>query len=247
MFKAKLDDTNDFKKCLQVISNLISEGKFQASGKGLRLKAADPAMAAMVDFQMEKQAFEEYQAEDEEIAINLEKLYSIVRRVKSSDILSLELNDSQLVIKMENGSQRKFSLPLLNIDEEVPETEGLDFNTRADLRSSLFSEGIKDASIISDSITVTAEDKELKIVAEGNNSGSEFKIDSNSEGVMEMETNGKAESMYSLDYLKKIMKAEKLSDTVKLQLGNEFPMRVDFEVPDKLQLGFILAPRIEED
>ncbi|MFT4868337.1 MAG: DNA polymerase III sliding clamp (beta) subunit (PCNA family), partial [Candidatus Nanohaloarchaea archaeon] len=41
--------------------------------------------------------------------------------------------------------------------------------------------------------------------------------------------------------------AKKLSDTLQLRLGNDFPMRLNFEVPDKARLSFVLAPRIEED
>jgi DNA polymerase III sliding clamp (beta) subunit (PCNA family) len=47
--------------------------------------------------------------------------------------------------------------------------------------------------------------------------------------------------------LKKIIKGGKLTGKVKLQFGNDYPLRVDYLVQDKLNLGFILAPRVAND
>jgi len=56
-----------------------------------------------------------------------------------------------------------------------------------------------------------------------------------------------ASSMFSLDYLSKMIKGKSLSDNVAVRLGDDFPMRLEFVVPDKADLSFVLAPRIEED
>lgn len=248
MFKAELKDTKLFKDSLQAISNLISEGKFQISQDGLKLTAADPAMVALVDFQLEKDAFETYEVEeDTEAGVNLEKLYSILRRAKSSEKLVLELSDSSFILRIKNQSTRTFSLPLLNIDEEVPSTDQLEFSVEADFKSSVLSNGIGDASVVGDAVTISADGDAVTLQAEGNNSNVEFKIEKGSDGLLELESTGKAHSMFSLDYLNKMIKAEKLSDTVKVRMGEDFPMRLDFEIPEKLRLGFILAPRIEEE
>jgi hypothetical protein len=30
-------------------------------------------------------------------------------------------------------------------------------------------------------------------------------------------------------------------------MGEDFPMRLEFDVPEEAKMGFVLAPRIEED
>lgn len=250
MFKAEINDTALFKDSLQSISNLISEGRFTVEDGELNLVAADPAMVALVDFSMKDEAFDTFEAEEgTEISVNLEKLYSILRRAKGSDDLTLELrDDSKLEVRIENGSTRTFSLPLLNMDDEdVPSVDELDFSVDADFKTSVLSDGIGDASVVSDSVTIEAQDDSFAIKAEGDNSDAEFLIKEGSDGLLELEATDHVESMFSLDYLTKIMKADKLADTVQVRMGEDFPMRLDFEVPDKLQIGFILAPRIEEE
>jgi proliferating cell nuclear antigen len=53
-------------------------------------------------------------------------------------------------------------------------------------------------------------------------------------------------SRYSLDYLKKIIKAKRLSDNVAIHMSTDYPAKIVFDVPERMQLNFILAPRVEE-
>ena len=52
---------------------------------------------------------------------------------------------------------------------------------------------------------------------------------------------------YSVEYLKKIMDASKLTDNVSIQFNKDYPLKLDYIVVDKLQLSFILAPRVENE
>jgi DNA polymerase III sliding clamp (beta) subunit (PCNA family) len=47
--------------------------------------------------------------------------------------------------------------------------------------------------------------------------------------------------------LKKISKANKLSDMVTLEFGADYPLRAEYKLMDKLRLSFILAPRVSSD
>ena len=48
-------------------------------------------------------------------------------------------------------------------------------------------------------------------------------------------------------YLKKIMKGAKLTDTAFLSLGNDYPLKIEYKIRDKMSLQFILAPRVQND
>jgi len=251
VFKAELEEVGLIKDSMKTISDLISEGLFQLTDEGVRLVAADPAMVALVDFNIEKDIFETFELDEEDkVGLNLENLYSILRRANSSDTITFEVNEdeSKFYIKMENSSTRNFSLPILNLSEDdIPDTESLNqFEVDADLETTVLESAIKDAMVVGDSVTVSADDDSIKIVAEGDQSNVDFTITEGSEGVMSID-GGEAKSMFSLDYLSSMVKAKKLSDTVELRLGNDFPMRLNFDVPEKARLSFVLAPRIEEE
>lgn len=250
MFTAELSDTGLLKDSLQSVSNIITEGVFQVSEDGIELIAADPAMVAMVDFTMQTDAFDAYECEEpQKLGVNIEDLYSIVRRAGSDDRLVLGINEdeSKLTLTMENNSTRNFSLALLNLDEEdIPSTDDLEFTVTASLKTGSLSNAIGDAAVVGDAVSISADTDELVLTAEGDASNAATHIAKGSDGMVDLEADGEIRSMFSLDYLNKMIKAGKLSDSVTVRLGDDFPMRMEFQVPDKVSLSFILAPRIEE-
>lgn len=250
MFKAELEEVGLIKDSMKTISDLISEGLFQLKDDGIHLIAADPAMVALVDFKLEEDVFESYELDEEtKVGLNLENFYSILRRANSDDTITLELDedDSKFHITMEGMSTRNFSLPILNLSEDdIPSTDQLDFTVEAEVEASVLEGAVKDAMVVSDSVTVSADSDEIRIISKGDQSNVDFTISGDSDGVIELEGT-EAESMFSLDYLSKMMGAKSLSDTVKMKLGEDFPMRLEFVVPDEADLSFVLAPRIEED
>ena len=250
MFKAELEEVGLVKDSMKTISDLISEGLFQLTDDGIQLIAADPAMVALVDFKLEEEVFEDYELDEEtKVGLNLENFYSILRRANSSDTITFELDEdeSKFHITMEGASTRNFSLPILNLSEDdIPSTDQLDFSVEAELEASVLEGAIKDAMVVSDSVTVSADSDSINIVSEGDQSNVDFEIDSDAEGVIALE-GSEASSMFSLDYLSKMIKGKALSDTLAVKLGDDFPMRLEFVVPDEADLSFVLAPRIEED
>ncbi len=250
MFKAELEEVGLIQDSMKTVSDLISEGLFQLTEDGVKLIAADPAMVALVDFKIEKDVFEDYELDEEsKVGLNLENFYSILRRANSDDTITFEVkeDESKFYIKMENSSTRKFSLPILNLSEDdIPSTDQLDFSVTAELETKVLENAIKDAMVVGDSVTVTADSSQIKIASEGDQSNVDFTISGDSPGVMEL-SGEEAKSMFSLDYLNSMTGAKKLSSNVELKLGEDFPMRLNFTVPEQARLSFVLAPRIEED
>ncbi len=250
MFKAELEEVGLIQDSMKTVSDLISEGLFQLTEDGVKLIAADPAMVALVDFKIEKDVFEDYELDEEsKVGLNLENFYSILRRANSDDTITFEVkeDESKFYIKMENSSTRNFSLPILNLSEDdIPSTDQLDFSVTAELETSVLENAIKDAMVVGDSVTVSADSSQIKIASEGDQSNVDFTISGDSPGVMEL-SGEEAKSMFSLDYLNSMTGAKKLSSNVELKLGEDFPMRLNFTVPEQARLSFVLAPRIEED
>lgn len=250
MFKAELDDVSLIQDSMKTISDLISEGLFQLQEDGIKLVAADPAMVALVDFKLEKDVFENYELDEEtKVGLNLENFYSILKRANADDKIVFETGDSEskFYITIKNNSTREFSLPILNLSEDdIPSTDDLDYNVTAELEANVIESAVKDALVVGDSVVIEADSKGISISSEGDQSNVDFQIGKDADGVLEF-NGGNARSMFSLDYLNNMIGAKKLSNNVTMSLGDDFPMKLDFEVPEKALLSFVLAPRIEED
>ena len=103
--KLVLDEPKYFKDSVSIISDLVSEAKFKANSDGLELVAMDPANVAMVVFKLLSSSFSSFEVDEkEEVAINLNNLKQILRRIKGSDVLTIETDENKLKIVMKSNT-----------------------------------------------------------------------------------------------------------------------------------------------
>lgn len=248
MFEISLSDTSLIRNSIPIIAEIIDEGVFKIDKNGLSLISPDRTMVAVVDFKLLSSAFDKFKVEEErELGLNLGNLVAILKRVGPSDKLTIKSGkENKLEIIIEGNGKRKFEIPLIDISVEKPPIEQLNFTAEAELDSSILEQGIADADVVSDSVIFETEDDLFRMLAEGDVSSTELEIKKGEEGLLKLKTDGKVKARYPLEYLKKMIKAAKLSKQAELKFGTDFPMRLDFKVLDKISLGFVLAPRVEE-
>ena len=104
--KLTLAEPKYLKDSISIISELVNEAGFKITSDAIELVAMDPANVAMVMFKLLSSAFVEYDVkETTELAINLNNLKQVLRRVKPSDMLSLETTDKYLKSIMAEKSE----------------------------------------------------------------------------------------------------------------------------------------------
>jgi len=234
---------------LIAISEIVDEAVFRLEKDGIKLRAADRAMVAAVDFYLASTAFDSYEIDEpKEIGLNIENFVSVLKRASAKDVLVLELKESKLEVILQNSSRRRFSLPLLEISqEEVPQIEQLEFNSKVSLDSDVLEQSIKDAAVVADSLLLEATPSKFCMIAEGDISRAEVELEKGNEALSELTTKDVSRARYPLDYLKKMIKGKKISDKVSLEFSTDYPLKLTFSVLDKCKLSFVLAPRVVEE
>ena len=235
------------KDSVSVISDLVTEAKFSVKKDMLELIAMDPANVAMVVFKLLSTCFTEYDVKQNvDIAINLAQLKQILRRAKSNDMVTLEIEEGKLKIQFRSDTIRTFALPIIDVEEKEQRVPDLTFPITAELNSSMLTDAIGDVDIVAESVTFLGDNGKLTIAAEGDLSKAkiEIKSDDNTKIVSKTE---KIKSKYSIEYLKKMIEGSKISDRVVMQFSNDYPLHLNYTLKDKVSLIFILAPRVEND
>lgn len=246
--KLVLSDATHFKDSISVISELVNEARFKITKDGVELIAMDPANVAMVIFKFFSSSFAEYEVEaDQELAINLANLKQILRRAKGNDIVTFELTNNKLQIQFRSESTRTFSLPLLDFEEKQQRVPNLTFPTSIVVPSSILNDAIDDADVVAESVSFIAEPEKFVVHAEGDLSKAVVEIKQSDVSKITSETTARIRSKYSIEYLKKLILASKLSDTVSIFFNQDYPLKLEYKVVDKLLLSFILAPRVDND
>jgi len=234
-----------FSEIINIISQLVTEANLKFDKNGLSIIALDPGSVAMVIFEMPKENFLDYDVVEENLALSLDDLKQVLRRVEKAESIILEKKENMLLISSKDGIRRKFHLALINLEEEERKKPNLSFTTSIEMPSDLLKESIEDVGIVADSFSFISSksEKTFKIVGRGalNKSEIEFNED-------EIKANlGNDKTTYSVEYFEKFVKASKIFDKVKISYKADHPCQLDFfNEGSNIKLSFILAPRIEE-
>jgi proliferating cell nuclear antigen len=208
--------------------------------------AMDPANVAMVVFRLLSSAFVEYSVKEEtEIAINLNNLKQVLRRIKGNDNLTLEVAENKLKLVLSGSTIRTFFLPLIDQQEKEHKEPELKFKTTIKCPSSMLNDAIEDVEIVAESVTFQSEDKKFIVNASGDTG--KATVDIKADDSVTIESAEKVKSKYSIEYLKKMIQGSKISGTVQIQFNKDYPLKLEYKELDKIQMVFILAPRIEND
>jgi len=238
----KLESPKLFTDIISIISELVTEVKIKVDKEGMSLTAVDPANVAMVYFKLPAELFSEFEVPtDETIGVNLDNLKAILRRCKLGSSLTLQKHENLLKIGIQDRIKRDFSLALLDIDTEEKEIPEWEFQSVIKMDAESFAQVIEDCGVVSDACTFLAEPTKFQVEASGINSArAEFSSD-------EVEIHsGNSTSRYSLEYLNKFIKGNKISNRVTINFSDNHPIRINFPT-GQVMLSFILAPRVEQD
>jgi proliferating cell nuclear antigen len=246
MFKIVLSDVDLLKNSIPIIAEIIDEGIFNIDQNGMSLLSPDRTMVSVVDFRVPSSAFEEFKVEGQEaLGLNLANLTAVLKRAKGSDKITLESGQNKLKVKIISSGTRTFEIPLIDVRTEKPPVDQLAFTATVDMDSAVLEEGVTDAELIGDSITLEAVPGLFRVFARGDTSSTQLEVKSGESG-LNVQAKASVKAQYPLDYLKKMIKASKLAKQLKLEFGQDYPMRLIFKDVDKIQLSFILAPRVQE-
>ncbi|MBS3159688.1 proliferating cell nuclear antigen (pcna) [Candidatus Woesearchaeota archaeon] len=248
--KLTLIEPKYLKESIGIISELVNDVNIKINKTGIELVAIDPANVSMVIFRLLSSAFVTYELDsDKIIGINLEHFKQILKRVKQTDIMTLELdeNKNKLNILLQGDTKRSFTLSLIDIDNSEQKIPNLDFTVKVETNSNLFNEAIEDIDVIAESLSLSVDNNVFLIKGEGNLSHGliELRPENETEIINNKGENIKAK--YSIEYLKKIIKGGRLSNKVSLQFAQDYPLKIEYKVIDKMNMTFILAPRVAND
>ena len=244
-FRAKVK-ADILKEIINVVSTLVDEVKLGVGQDGLSLKAVDPAHVAMVELKLSKDAFEELKASSGELGIDIEKLKDVLKLAKSGDVLHMEHNEDQnkLVLTLANITRRMSLVDTTGMSD--PKVPNLAYPAKVSLSVDDLSQGIRASEAVSDHIALKLANDGFELACEGDTDSVSLKL--KKDLLKSLEVKEAARSLFSLDYFSNMIRAIPAGQDVTLNLGNDYPVRVEFKIADgDGTVMYLLAPRIESE
>jgi len=245
MFNAKVK-SEVLKGIIDVTSPLVNEVKLNISPKGISLRAVDPAHVAMVDLEVKSKAFDEYKATDMELGIDMDKLGSIMRLSSSGDMVSLNYDEesNRLIVKIGNLVRKMGLIDTAGMQD--PKMLNLNLPAKVVLKASELNQGVRASEAVSDHLALTVNKDDFELFAEGDTDTVNLKLPKDL--LLELNTTTKCKSLFSIDYFSNMIKPVRGEDSITIMIGNDNPIRVEFDIAEKKgHVTYLLAPRIESE
>ena len=243
MFQAKAR-ADILKEVVNVVSTLVDEAKFIVNANGLSIRAVDPAHIAMVDLTLGKEAFEEFKADESEIGLDIDKLSQFLKLAKSDEIVSLTHDEDKRRLNIVVGDiTRRMSL-IDTTGMSDPKVPSLNLPAKVSLKVDDLVQGIKASETVSDHIALVATPESFEMTCEGDMDQVQWM--KAKKDLESLECPSSVRSLFPLEYFANMLKAVSAGSSVSMNLGNDYPVKVEFKIAGgKGDVRYLLAPRIE--
>jgi proliferating cell nuclear antigen len=247
MFKA-IVSADTLISALDSVSVLVDECKINLNEDGIAIRAVDPANVGMVDLTLSAEAFESYETDGGLIGVNLARLEDIAGMADAGQLVELELDEETRKLNIQIDGL-EYTLALIDPDSirEEADLPDLDLAAEVVLEGADIDRAVRAADMVSDHIAlgVDADTETFDVQAEGDTDDVHLSL--GRADLIEL-TAGPAHSLFSLDYLRDMNKAIPNDAEVRLELGEEFPVKMHFEFAEgDGQVTYMLAPRIQSN
>jgi len=249
MFRSEIN-AGLLKSSVDTVSVLVDECKVRLDEEGLSIKAVDPANVGMVEMDIPADSFESYDADDELLGLNLVRFQDITGMANKGDTVVMELDEEtrKLLIRIDG---LRYTLSLIDPDSihQEPNVPDLDLPGNVILPGREIRRGVKAAGMVSDHMAFGVSDDEDSFYMSAEGDTDDVRVDLRGDDVIELETGGEtAQSLFSLDYLDSMAKAIPNDAQVEVEVGDDYPVKMNFDVSGgEAKVTYLLAPRIENE
>jgi proliferating cell nuclear antigen len=200
----------------------------------------------MIDLYLEKGAFEQYSGSEVDLGLDLEKLKEIFRLSKGGDVIDMRYDEDRFrfVVMVGNVTRRMNLVSTEGMSD--PKVPNLNLPTKVSVPVEELQRGIKAAESVSDHIAINVNNDGLEVVSEGESDSVSLKLPKDL--LASLDCKDPVRSLFPMDYFSTIIKAIPVGTVVTINVGNDLPVKMDFEIAaGKGRVKFLLAPRIEND
>jgi len=233
---------------LDSVGVLVEECKIHLDEGGLEIRAVDPANVGMVDLSLSAAAFESYEADGGLIGVNLARLQDIANMADSDQLVQLDLDEETRKLHISIDGL-EYTLALIDPESirEEPDLPDLDLSATIVIEGRDIDRAVTAADMVSDHIELGVDDAAgvFYVDAEGDTDDVHLELDE--EDLIDL-VPGPAASLFSLDYLQDMNKAIPKDAEVTMELGEEFPVKMHFDIAEgEGSVTYMLAPRIQSN
>jgi proliferating cell nuclear antigen PCNA len=238
------------KSCASVVSIIFNEDH-------LYIQGMDKSHVCLFDIKIFSQWFSSYEFDESDankICVDTNIFHNVlsINQEHHTIIIHFEGDAESVNIDLINGTpetkkgdfDKFFKLPLADVDTELLGIPEVDYDAEFSIPAKKICEIASQLLLFGDTINVKCSEEKIDLCSSGvcGEMTVNIPIDDLSEfSISEGET---IDLHYSLNYIQKMCLTTKLSSEIEFGISGEFPMRIKYDLGDKSQVIFFIAPKM---
>lgn len=236
--KLEISEWKDIKAVFQALAAITDEATFRFSGEGLKCVMMDPSHIALIDALISKHDFDHYEVSTPcTVGIRIEDVLKGMKGLNPKEWLTMAVNGDEIAVRTGTSSFKKKLIDYSHTEVPLPK---LTFGAKLTLSCKAFQKLLDHFSTAVDHIRITSTLSKVHFFGKSDEGEVEEELDMDGQ-VYKAEV----KATYSIEYLLRIMKAMKVSETATLEYGSKMPLKLSFTMGRSSKLDFYLAPRVE--
>ena len=231
-------------KIVETLMVVVEDARFEFKEDRLQVTVVDASHVAMIDLKVHAAAFDAWEVEESELALELKKVKELISLGGADDLIEMAYSRDVLTLNL-----GKIDLNMRPLDPSTvssPNLPNIEIPSTVEMDGAALSQALRASRYVGDLVNFSIDGNSFTIHVQGQPDS--VNVTFAKDDLESLTCSKPARSQYSLTYLVPLSKVFGSLGTVKLGFGESFPLRLEFSFMDgAAEVIYFLAPRVESD
>jgi len=247
LLNVKFANILEWKSILQAINEIAEEVMFICNQEGITFRGLDSSHVSLLEITFPRSSFISFNCTSTFFGISVSDFKTMINSASNNDQIELLIDTPNKMRIFINGNlQMKYDLNLIEKSSINTPNPKINASSKISLSPDILIKIMSNIERVSENVKISSVDQKIQFSGSGIIGNATVDLEGNNADVSLLEITRDTSSIYSLEYMAKIIKnIGKASKNVNMQYGDKTPMHMLFEMPSSTKVEYYLAPRIE--
>ena len=225
-----------FANIFRNLKNILDDANITFTPTKVYMQGMDQSHALLVELNIKKDWFDFYEADEDldsgNFGLHCESFFHIINCLNDNQYIELlwenDADKMSIAFYGEETISKGFELTRLDMDLENMEIPDVEYQADICLKSSEFSELIKELSIFNDTVKITCTEEKIELLASGTLGSMTASIKEDDIVSYAIEEDTQLQLNYGLSFLDRVCHFDKLSTDIYIHCSTQYPMKINY-------------------
>ena len=234
------------------LNGIVTDANINLKPDSIYIQGMDSSHACLVEINIEKSWFDDFECEEGTMGVNCEMLFKIIDCWKEGQKITIySKNFDKLSVDFEGGAHltKRFEIPLMDIDADVMEIPEVEYQVDLCLKSADFKELVGELSLFNEVLQLNCSEDKIVLKAHGDSGSATVEIKDSDIEEYAVEEDLNLSVSYGIRYINAVCAFQKLNKYLHIHCSENVPLKLHYSLDEDGTENFVrffIAPKIDD-